>query len=196
MTNSTVGDGGRRTSYWRIAPWAVAGVLLLTPLVAMRFTSEVDWDGFDFLVMGALLFAACGAFELAARMTGDWLYRAAVGVAMVSAFLLIWINLAVGIIGSEGNPANLIYGGVLAIGLVGAVFVGGRPRGMARVLAAMALAQVAIAAITLVAGWGSEGENWPRVIVVLNGAFAVFWLVSAGLFRNAARKRGSADAAP
>ena len=36
----------------------------------------------------------------------------------MAAFLLIWINLAVGIIGSEDNPANLMYGAVLLLGLV------------------------------------------------------------------------------
>jgi hypothetical protein len=33
---------------------------------------------------------------------------------------LVWMNLAVGIIGSEDNPANLMFGGVLALGILGA----------------------------------------------------------------------------
>ena len=41
-----------------------------------------------------MLAAACGTFELAARMAGNTLYRAAVGVA-IAAFILVWINLAV-----------------------------------------------------------------------------------------------------
>lgn len=178
-------DDGRRRSPWRIAPWAVAALLLVLPLVAMQFTDGVDWDETDFIVMAALLFGSCGIFEVAARMTGNTAYLAAVGVAVAGTFLLIWINLAVGIIGSEDNPANLMYGAVLAIGIAGAAFARGRPCGMVRVLVTMALVQVLIAAITLVAGWGSEGENWPRVIVVLNGFFAVLWLVSAVLFGKA-----------
>ena len=55
--------------------------------------------------------------------------------------MLVWINLAVGIIGSEDNPANLMYGGVLAVGVAGAVAARFRPGGMARALAATALAQ-------------------------------------------------------
>jgi hypothetical protein len=82
-----------------------------------------------------------------------------------------------------------MYVGVLAIGILGALFVRGRPQGMARVLAAMALAHVLIAAVTLSAGWGSEGENWPQVIIVLNGVFALAWLISAALFHRAARER-------
>ena len=54
--------------------------------------------------MGAMLAAACGTYELAAWMTGNRAYRAAVGVAVAAAFLLVWINLAVGIIGTETTP--------------------------------------------------------------------------------------------
>jgi hypothetical protein len=174
----------------------IAALLLLLPLVAMRFTDEVNWDETDFIVFGAMLLGACGAYELAARMTGNTAYRAAVGVAVVAAFFLIWINLAVGIIGSEDNPANLMYVGVLAVAVLGALMVRFRPQGMALTLAATALAQGLAGAIALIAGWGSTGANWPRVIVVLTGFFAALWLLSAWLFRKAARERTSAGAAP
>jgi hypothetical protein len=114
----------------------------------------------------------------------------------VAAFILIWMNLAVGIIGSEDNPANLMYGGVLAVAIVGAGIVRFQPRGMARALAATALAQTSVGVIALVAGLGSTGANWPRVIVVLTGFFAALWLVSAWLFAKAAREQISAGAAP
>ena len=174
----------------------IAGLILLLPLVAMRFTDEVVWDETDFAVMGALLVGACGTFELAARTTGSIAYRAAVGVAVVAAFILIWINLAVGIIGSEDNPANLMYGGVLAVGILGALLARFQPHGMARALAATAFAQALAGVIALMAGWGSTGANWPGAIVVLTGFFAVLWLLSAWLFRKAAREPTSAGAAP
>ena len=44
----------------------------------------------------------------------------AVAVAVGAAFLMTWANLAVGIIGNEGNPAHLMFFGVVAIGLCGA----------------------------------------------------------------------------
>ena len=187
MADSVKNGGRRRVSRWRIGPWTIAAFLLLLPLVAMQFTDEVDWDETDFIVMGAMLFGACGAFELAARMTGNAAYRAGVGIAVVATFLLIWINLAVGIIGSEDNPANLMYFGVLAVGVGGAIIARCRPAGMARALVAMAFAQGLVAVIALAAGLGSEGANWPQVIFVLNGFFAALWLASAGLFRKAAR---------
>src|SRR5918992_4367323 len=121
MAGNAETGGGRRGRFWRIAPWVIAALILLLPLLAMQFTDEVVWDGADFAVIGAMLFGACGACELTARMTGNIAYRAAVGVAVAAAFILVWMNLAVGIIGSEDNPANLMYGGVLAVGIVGAI---------------------------------------------------------------------------
>ena len=195
MAKSPAHGGGGGGSLWRIAVWGTAAVILLLPLIAMQFTDEVAWDETDFIVFGAMLAAACGAFELAARMTGNTAYRAAVGVAVVAAFILVWMNLAVGIIGSEDNPANLMYGGVLAVGFIGAVIARFRPDGMARALVATAFAQTLAGLVALIAGWGSTGENWPQVIVVLTLFFAALWLLSAWLFRKAAREQTSASAA-
>jgi hypothetical protein len=166
---------------WRIAPWAVAGLVLLLPLAAMRFTDEMAWDGADFAILAALLLGACAAFEGAARTTGSLAYRAGVGVAVVAALVLVWMNLAVGVIGSEDHPANGMFGGVLAVGILGALAARFRPRGMARALVATALAQGLVGAIALAAGAGR-----PAAVVALTGLFAAPWLASAWLFRKAA----------
>ncbi len=178
-----------------MAVWGGAAFLFLLPLVAMQLTDEMNWDETDFIVMGVMLAVACGVFELAARMTGDSAYRAAVGVAVAAAFILVWINLAVGIIGNENNPANLMYAGVLAVAIAGAIIARFRPDGMARALVAAALAQALVAMIALIAGLGSTGANWPQVIVVLNGFFAALWLISAWLSKKAAREHTPARAA-
>lgn len=196
MAESSGNSRGQRRHVWRVAPWMIAAFLLVLPWTATRFTDEVNWDETDFIVLGAMLFGACGIYELAARMTGSTAYRAAVGVAVVAAFILIWMNLAVGIIGSEDNPANLMYAGVLAVAVLGGAIVRFQPHAMAQVLAATALAQALVGLIALSAGLGSSGANWPRVIVVLTGFFAALWLLSAWLFRQAAREPASADAAP
>lgn len=181
--------GARRKSGGRIAVWGTAALMLLLPLLAMQVTDEVNWSEADFLVFGTMLAIACGTYELTVRLTGSRAYRAAVGVALAAAFLLVWINLAVGIIGGEDNPANLMYGGVLAVGIAGAIIARFRPHGMARALVATALAQAFVAAIALVAGTGSAAPISPEHVMLLTGLFAALWLLSAWLFREAARER-------
>lgn len=178
MTETTeTGRGGG--SRWSWLVWAGAAALLLTPLVAMQFTEEVDWTVTDFAVMGALLALVCGAWELALRMSRRITYRVAFGLTVVTAFLLVWANLAVGVIGDEGEPANLVFFGVVALGMVGAVFAGGRAAGLAWTVAAMALAQAAMAVFAIVRGEVQVGA--------LIAIFAVLWLIAAGLSRQAAR---------
>ena len=45
-------------------------------------------------------------------------YRSAVGIALGAAVILVWLSLGVGIIGADGDPANLMYFGVLAVGII------------------------------------------------------------------------------
>jgi hypothetical protein len=81
-----------------------------------------------------------------------------------------------------------MYGGVLVVGIIGAVIARFRPDGMARALFAAALAQAVVAAIALIAGMQSPVS--PAIeILGLNGFFAALWLGSAWLFRKAARKQ-------
>ena len=179
--------GGRRGNPLRIAVWGLAASLLLLPAVAMRFTDEVDWTPSDFVTWGAMLAVACGTYELAARAMGSRAYRAGVGTAVATAFLLVWINLAVGIVGSEGNPANLMYAGVLAVGIAGAFVARCRPAGMARAMVATAFAQALVGAIVLGGRMGDEA-------VVLTTCFVAPWLASAWLFRIAAREEVATSA--
>jgi len=125
-----------------------------------------------------MLTILCGGVELAVRMSRRRAYRAASGIALVAGFLLVWMNLAVGIIGSEENPLNLMYGGVLVVGLLGALLARFRPAGMVRTMAAMAAAQVVVAAVAQAAGH----FTW-----VLTAVFVAAWLASAWLYRKAAR---------
>ena len=177
-------NGG--ASRWRTARWGMAAVLLLLPLIAMQLTGEVNWDGFDFAAAATLIFGALLAYELATR-AGSLAYRAALAVALAAAFLLVWINLAVGIIGSENNPANLMFAGVLAVGIAGAIVARLRPAGMTRALLTTALAQVAVGLIAILSGMGQFASP-PLEFLGLTGIFTALWLVSAWLFRRAARR--------
>lgn len=176
MAESMQIGGGKSANLMRILVWGTAACLWLLPLVAMQFSSEVDWGALDFIIIGVMLLAACATWELAVWLSDSPAYRAGFGMAVVAAFLLVWVNLAVGMIGDEGDPANLLFGGVLVVGIAGAAIGRFRPAGMMRTLAAMALTQVAIAGWALVAGWDDRGA-------ILAGLFALLWLASAALFR-------------
>jgi hypothetical protein len=166
----------------------VTGLILLVPLVAMQFTEEVNWDLFDFASMGILLLGIGFTYELLSKKSSGAVYRAAVAVALGAAFLLIWMNGAVGIIGSENNSANLMYGGVLAIGVFGAFISRFRPRGMTLTLFTMALVQLLVPVIALFAwppnttSWGAAGVGG---VFLFNGFFAVLFAGSAMLFQRA-----------
>ena len=154
------------------------------------------WDVVDFLVFGAMLLGVGVIFELARRNSDNTAYRFAVGVALVAAFILLWVNGAVGIIGDESNDANMMYFGVLAVAIIGAIIARFQPHGMVRALYATAATQAAVAVIALIAGLGSTAPIWPKDILILTGFFVALWLLSAWLFRNAARKQLTAGAEP
>jgi hypothetical protein len=169
---------------------------LLLPLLAMQITDEVVWDLADFAVAGALLVGTGLMLELAARKAGNIAYRSAVGVALAAALLLVWINLAVGIIGVEGDRADLMYFGVLAVGLIGAIIARFRPQGMARALFATALAQALVAVIALIAGKHQDPVTSVSELLGLNGIFVALFIGSAWLFQRAARQQPPASAGP
>jgi hypothetical protein len=177
----------------------VTGLLLLIPLTAMQFDSGVNWSPFDFLVAGALLFGAGLAFERISSRSRSVVYRAAVGLAVAAALLLTWINLAVGIIGSEDNPANLMYLFVPAVVLIGAIIVRFRPRGMTRAMLAAAALLVLIPVVALLSGrlrFGpAEAPPGAWGVLALNGFFAVLFVASALLFRRAGVKEKDHSAA-
>ena len=164
-----------------------AAFILLLPLLAMQITDEVVWDLADFAFAGALLVGTGLTYELAVRKMDNLAYRAAVGVALAAAFILVWVNLAVGLIGSENERANLMYIGVLAVGIMGAIIARSRPHGMARALFATALAQTLVTVIALVTGMHQYPGSSVSEILILNVFFVALWVGSALLFRNAAR---------
>ena len=112
-------------------------------------------------------------------------YRLAMGIAVATAGFLVWLSLGVGIIGKDGDPANMMYFGVIAVGIIGAIISRFRPEGMAFTLLAMALAQALVAAVALIAGLGLPWSG-PVEIILLNGFFVAMFAGSAWLFKRAA----------
>ena len=157
----------------------------------MQFTDEVNWTVGDFVFAAVLLFGSLGAYELLARKTGDTAYRAGVGVAIAAAFLLVWVNGAVGITDSDADLMLLLW--VPTVGIIGAIIARFQPRGMARAMFATALAQALVAVTALIAGI-VPAYNSAFEILALNGFFVALFVGSALLFRHAAREQSPAGA--
>ena len=128
--------------------------------------------------------------------TGNTAYKSAVGLALATPFLLVWMIGAVGVLGRAGDRADLMYIGVFAVGIIGAIIARFQPHGMARALFAAALAQALVAVIALIAGMHQAPYSSVGEILSLNGFFVALFLGSAWLFRNAARERTPAGAGP
>lgn len=118
-------------------------------------------------------------------MRSDTAYRFAAGLAVIAALAIIYLNLAAGLLGIEDDdPANLLYVGVLAIGLVGAIVARFQPRGLALAMFATALAQALVGAFAL---------NYPNTagqvqIVVLHGLFVAMFAGAGSLFWYAGQR--------
>lgn len=89
-TNST--NSIIQKNIFRIA-LGTAGILTI-PLLA-----SWPWTLSDFVIMGILIFGTGLAYELITKRV-DKKYRVAIGVALAVAFLLVWVELAVGLFGT------------------------------------------------------------------------------------------------
>ena len=74
--------------------------ILLIPLIAMQFTSEVNWSAFDFLVAVILLTGTALLSEAALRSNRKKSLKFAFISILLLALVLVWAELGVGIFGS------------------------------------------------------------------------------------------------
>lgn len=172
---------------WRIVGWGFAVALLLVPFLAMQLGGDgVDWSLGDFVVFGVMLGTVGGGFELAVRSNGNWSYRAGAALGLLAMFLVVWANLAVGIVGNEHNPWNHLFFLALLIGIAGACVARFKASGMS---AAMLVTAIALMAAYAVARLNRPEEFGAHLMVELLGTsiFALLFVGSAALFRKAAR---------
>lgn len=163
--------------------------LLLVPWVAMMVTDAVDWSASDFILAGLLLFGTGLSFVLVIRSNGDIVFRIAIAAALGTALFMVWANLAVGLIGSGPNPGNIMYIGVVFVGIIAAVHSQFRPKGMERASYASALAVLAIAAIALLTGMQHYPGSSVTEILGVNGFFAATFGITGLLFRHAKQEQ-------
>jgi hypothetical protein len=179
MLSRNVNSAPIALGWLRTAGWGAAAFLLLLPLVAMQFEPRfhwgVNWTASDFLAAAVLLGGTGAALEVAVRLSGNMAYRAGAFLAIGAALVMTWANLAVGLVGAEGNAANLSFMVVPVAGLVVAAMGRFEARGMVRAMLAMVAAQVMAG---IAAGGGAEA-------LAVTLAWGGCWLASAWLFRRA-----------
>jgi hypothetical protein len=72
-------------------------LILLVPLLAMQFTSQIDWNLFDFAVAAALLIVTGLIYEFVVIRIANPKIRVKAGMILAIALLAAWVHLAVGI---------------------------------------------------------------------------------------------------
>ena len=167
----------------RLLMWSGLLGLWLLPLIAKQFTDEVQWSTMDHVFWFFMLAIPGAVIEVVSRLTSNWSYRGGVGIALAIA----WANLAVGIVGNEDNPINLVFFGVVAIAVFGSILVGFKASRMRWVFLATAAAQALSALVALQA----EPFVW-----VFCGITSALWLAAATLFGRAAEAQTVAGAPP
>ena len=111
-----------------------------------------------------------------------YFFGAAVAVAV--SLLTIWMRM----VGSEDNPANLGYFGIVFTGVACAFTARLRAEGMARAMLATAGAQTVIGTFVATAPISARVEQHGVAGVVAQaGLFVALWLVSAALFWRSSR---------
>ena len=177
----------------RLLLWAIPTALLVAPSVMMLREAEGWlWSPFDFAFAAALLYGTAGLIDLAIRRGGSTAYRLGAGLAVLVSFLLIWVNGAVGVIGDEDNPANLMLMGVILIALAGSALARFEAKGMARAMLVAFALTAAIAVAALVLGWGAGDPPGAVRLAMLIGGFSAMWGLSSALFAKTGRDAASA----
>jgi hypothetical protein len=80
--------------------YGTASLLLILPLVAMQFTSEVDWKPLDFVLAGILLYGTALGIDTVQKRVKDKQKAVLYAGAILLVLFIIWAELAVGILGT------------------------------------------------------------------------------------------------
>ncbi len=165
----------------RLIIWAIIiALVLMIPLFA-----RWPWNGFDFIFAIVVLYGAALAFELIARKMSNRSFKFAVGIAVISTLLLVWINAAVGIIGEDEWP-NLMYLGIALFGIIGALLSRFRAKGLARTAFIMSAAVILAPIIVLLVAKPLIMEN-PGIagVFAISAFFSISFALSGILFNKA-----------
>jgi hypothetical protein len=180
--------GAGAWNYWRIARWTAALALLLTPLVMMQISDEWHWTIGSFLLAGTVIGGLGLLYELAERVSGSRAYRAGVAVALVASFLTVWTTL----VRDDGTGISFFL--VIMAAVVGGFSAWFRPAGMARTMLGVAIMQALLGVAIATAPSTASMPDGSLKALLFSGFFTALWLISATLFRAAAKEDQKATA--
>ena len=152
--------------------------MLIGPVALLRLAEGTPWDSEDFGFLAVMLGLLAIAWEVALRISGAAAYAVATALTLLLLLATFWVNLAVGIVGSEDNPVNLVFFAVPAVAIIAICWARWRAARMAWAMVVAAAAQLLVFVALLISGNGFTG---PITIF-----FAALWLIAGLLFRKAA----------
>ena len=118
---------------------------------------------------------------------GTVAYRMGAAAAFCAAFVQLWMNLAVGIVGEADNPVNQGFYLVVVTAAACAFTARFRAGGMARAMLAVAGVQALLALLVATAPSTARIEPMGAAgVLMLSGGFIALWLLSAALFHRSA----------
>lgn len=159
--------------------WTIVASIFFT----VNFLYETHLKQFSVYVIITLFIGS--VYEIWQRLrTQKKIYWLAFLIGLGWMFFLGLANGAVGIIGSENNPANLMYWAVFAVRIIGSLISRLRSRGMRITLFITAFVQLAIPVFAFFiwpaqASWGNAGVIG---VFFINLIFALLFISSALLF--------------
>jgi len=116
------------------------------------------------------------------KITNRAAYLSALAITLFSTLFLMVVIGAVGLIGVEGDPFDLLYFVVVTVGVLGAFTTRLRAEGMKYTLSAMAATQAIIVIVALIVGKQHVEVSSVTEILLLNGFFIALQLSAAKLF--------------
>jgi hypothetical protein len=163
-------------------------LLLSIPAIGMQVSRDWNWGPGDFLFFGALIFGTGFTFELFVRRHRDRAYRVGLALSLLTSLVLVYVNLAVGMLGDgDHDPVNAVYFGLVALGATGAFVARFEPGGMFRAALVVVAAQ-ALVTITALALGLHGAPTGPAKTTAANLVVLALYASAAACFRLSARR--------
>lgn len=144
----------------------------------------MNWDALDFGIALGLLAGTATTYWVATRSAQSLWHHAAVVLAAGGALFLLWMQLAVGLVGDGDHPINQAMALVLVVAAMGALLSRFHAGGMRTTLLVVAGTQMLLGAL----GFILLPPAFFSDIFLVTAFFTGLWTASAFLFHLAVLK--------